>query len=275
MALINKCDITCRCGERFTAEYVSYVFADIDPELKESILKDHFNCAVCPKCEMTFFHEHPFIYRDEANKLWIEVGYTQNAAKGKDIPVIQGHYLEGQDNYEQFKVADRTELIAVLFSEDPELKKISCRLDENEPVLIAPQKGDIPVALFYEHQGLQLCQRLQAGHMDGKSKIWVTNYCTALAVHNLFNSRLNPADAEGWKAVWQKTKCPDSAGIYEDFAVSFADFMDDTNAFSDSRPLQTQFFTSLDPEIFSRGNYFSASFAELENALQAEQEQPA
>lgn len=274
IALINKCDITCRCGERFTAEYVSYVFADIDPELKKSILKDHFNCAICPNCGMTFFHEHPFIYRDEANKLWIEVGYPPDATKGKDIPVIQGYYLEGQDNYEQFKVADRTELIAVLFSEDPELRKISYRLDENGPVLITPQKGGIPVALFYEHQGLQLGQRLQASQNNGSSEIWVTNYCTAICVHNLFNSRLKTSDAQTWKVIWQKTKNEASAGIYEDFAVSFADFMTDTNAFSASQPLRTEFFTSLGSEIFNSGNYFVASFEELENAHQAEQEQP-
>nr|WP_319495075.1 CpXC domain-containing protein [uncultured Desulfobacter sp.] len=275
MALINKCDITCRCGERFTAEYVSYVFADIDPELKDAILKDHFNCAVCPQCGMTFFQEHPFIYRDEANKLWIEVGYPPNAAKGKDIPAIQGHYLEGQENYRQFKVADRAALIAVLFAEDPEFKKISSRLDENEPVFIAPQKGDIPVVLFYEYQGLQLGQRLHASHHDGKPDTWVSNYCTALAVHNLFNSRLKPADAERWNAVWQTIKHVAASGIYEDFAVSFADFMDDAKAFSGNWPLQSQFFTSLGSAIFNSGHYFAASFAELESALQAEQAQPA
>lgn len=275
MALINKCDITCSCGERFTAEYVSYVFADIDPELKASILQDHFNCAICPKCETTFFHEHPFIYRDEANKLWIEVGYPQNATKDKEIPVIIGHYLEGQDDYQQFKVADRAELICILFDKDSELKEISNRLDENGPVLIAPQKNDIPVALFYEHQGLQLGQRLQTGHTEGTSETWVTNYCTALCVHNLFNSRLTPADTQAWQAVWQTTKSDASAGIHEDFAVSFADFMTDTNAFRTSQPLRTQFFTSLGAEIFNDSNYCVATFAELENAHRSEQEQPA
>lgn len=141
--------------------------------------------------------------------------------------------------------------------------------------MIAPQKNDIPVALFYEHQGLQLGQRLQTGHTEGTSETWVTNYCTALCVHNLFNSRLTPADTQAWKAVWQTTKSEGSAGMYEDFAVSFADFMTDTNAFRVSQPLRTQFFTSLGPEIFNDSNYCVATFAELENAHRSEEEQPA
>lgn len=246
MALVNKCDLTCSCGEQFITEYVGYIFADMDPELKASLLNNSFNSAICPACGNNFVLDHPFLYRDEVNGLWIEVGYSQEAVETECAPVIVGHHLDCQKNYRHFKVADRTELLTTLFREDQKLAKLSEELREQKPLLIAAKPGEVPEVLFYEHKGVQLCQRLPSFQLPVTSEKWIAQYCAALVMHNPFSSTLGSEKAKDWLSVWDKTKSQASLGLYEDFAVSYANFSDDASSFGSNEPERADFFSRLD-----------------------------
>jgi hypothetical protein len=245
MALVNKCDLTCSCGEKFITEYVGYLFADMDLELKAALLNNSFNSATCPVCGKIFVLDHPFLYRDEGNGLWIEVGYSQETIEAEHAPVIVGHYLDYQKNYRHFKVADRTELITILFREDQKLAKLAKELQQQTPLLIATRPGEIPEVLFYEHKGIQLCQRFHSFQPLVVSETWIAQYCAALAMYNPFSSTLGSEKAQDWLSVWGKTKDQMSVGLYEDFAISFANFSDDASSFADNEPERADFFSRL------------------------------
>jgi len=133
MALQIPYEITCGCGTIFTENLFEYVFTEYDPEVKALLLQGRFNLVKCPTCHQETYVENRFIYRDETNKLWIWVCkradrelQTEDAQQAiAEHKFIENHYITDLSTYTKHTVYGIQELLALLFSQDPELASLS------------------------------------------------------------------------------------------------------------------------------------------------------
>jgi len=129
MALKVPYEITCACGETFTDDLFEYVFTEYDPEVKDILIQGGFNRVECPACHKQFYGENRFIYRDEANKLWVWVckrsdqmiDSEEERLAIEEARFIENHSLTDVSLYKKYTVYGIEELLFLLHVQDPEM----------------------------------------------------------------------------------------------------------------------------------------------------------
>jgi len=72
MSLFSTRSITCeKCGNVYTMDEVGSINADRRPDLRQAILDDNFQDAVCPECGHSFRLEPLFTYLDVGRGQWL------------------------------------------------------------------------------------------------------------------------------------------------------------------------------------------------------------
>jgi hypothetical protein len=183
------------------------VFAEYDPDLKNSILSGGFNRLPCPACRQGVPVENRFLYRDEKNRLWVWVCKMGEEPKRDELAkeliekntFIEGHFLDGMDDYRKFLVFGRDGLIELLLKEDEELKRKEGRSLKRNPALRWIVEGDRePGYLFLRGEKINISMPLKISDAHGSrsadtegKKRWLKHYSQGLNIHNPYSSFLN------------------------------------------------------------------------------------
>jgi len=268
MALKATYDIRCSCGAAFTGEVYEYVFAEYDPDLKDAILSGGFNRFPCPACRQGVPVENRFLYRDEKNRLWVWVCKKGEEPKRDELAkeliekntFIEGHFLDGMEDYRKFLVFGRDGLIELLLKEDPELKRKEGRTLKRNPALRWIMDGNRdPGYLFLRGEKINISmplkisealENLSAGP-EGKKRL-LKHYSQGLNIHNPYSSFLNKGLRSKWDRIREQEPSGDSKNEFDDFAESWTDCKVDTKGFTSRFPKRRAFFDELKKGKISR-----------------------
>jgi hypothetical protein len=261
MALKAKYEIRCGCGRTFTGDVYEYVFAEHDPELKDSILSGEFNRIPCPSCDRRLHIETRFLYRDETNKLWIWVCKKGEEPQRDELAeeliekntMIEGHSLDGKEDYRKFLVFGRDGLIELLLKEDPALKRDEGRSLKNNPALRWITEGNRdPGYLFLSGKKIMISLplRLAEAHKHlvtgpEEKKKWLLSYSQGLNIHNPCSSFLNKRLRGKWNRIREKEPVNGIENEFDDFAESWAAYRMDIKRFKALYPERRAFFDGL------------------------------
>lgn len=258
MALKATYAIRCGCGTRFSSDLYEYVFAEHDPELKDSILSGEFNRISCPSCAQALPIENRFLYRDERNKLWVWVCGKEEAPERDRLAgelierdsVIKGHFLDDQETYRKFLVFGRDGLIELLLREDRDLKRTEARSLKRNPALRWIREGsEDPGFLFLRGNKISVAipLRLPADRRgrvtdSEENRRWLRFYAQGLNMHNPFSSFLDERSRARWNRIRENEPDPESINEYDDFASSWARYRTDVKRFGSRYPERRKWF---------------------------------
>jgi hypothetical protein len=268
MALKATYDIRCSCGAAFAGDVYEYVFAEYDPDLKDAILSGGFNRIPCPACGQGLPVENRFLYRDEKNRLWVWVCKRGEEPKRDELAreliennsFMEGHFLDGKDDYRKFLVFGRDGLIELLLKEDAELKREEGRSLKRNPALrwIMEGNGD-PGYLFLRGEKINISmplkifeahENLSAGP-EGKKRL-LKLYSQGLNIHNPYSSFLNKGFRSKWGRIRELEPSGDPKNEFDDFAESWAHCRIDAKGFKSRFPKRRAFFDGLKKVKISR-----------------------
>lgn len=268
MALKTMYDIRCSCGAAFAGEVYEYVFTEYDPDLKDAILSGGFNRFPCPECREGVPVENRFLYRDEKNRLWVWVCKKGEEPKRDGLAkeliekntFIEGHFLDGMEDYRKFLVFGRDGLIELLLREDAELKRREGRCLKRNPALRWITDGERdPGYLFLRGEKINISMPLKISDAHGilsagpeGKKRWLKHYSQGLNIHNPYSSFLNKAFRSKWDRIRGKEPSGDSKDEFEDFAESWAHCRIDAKGFTSLFPKRRAFFDELRKVKISR-----------------------
>lgn len=261
MALRATYEIRCGCGTTFAGDICEYVFAEHDPELKDSILSGEFNRMACPSCARGLHVENRFLYRDERNKLWVWVCKREEEAR-RDVLAgelieknasLEFHFLEDRESYRKFLVFGREGLLELLLKEDRTLKRKEARSLKTNPAhrLILEGKEDAGY-LFLSGDKIRIslplkfseAHRKQVKGLEGKKR-WLRYYSQGLNVHNPYSSFLTRKLRLKWNRIREKEPPGGAANEFDDFAESWAGYRMDRKRFKARYPERRLFFDAL------------------------------
>ena len=268
MALKATYDIRCSCGAAFAGEVYEYVFAEYDPDLKDAILSGGFNRFPCPACRQGVPVENRFLYRDEKNRLWVWVCKKGEEPKREELAkelidkntFIEGHFLDGMDDYRKFLVFGRDGLIELLLKEDEELKRKEGRSLKRNPALRWIVEGNQePGYLFLRGEKINISMPLKISDAHGNrsagpegKKRWLKLYSQGLNIHNPYSSFLNKGFRSKWDRIRELEPSGDAKSEFDDFAESWAHCRVDTKGFTSRFPKRRAFFDELKKWKISR-----------------------
>jgi hypothetical protein len=261
MAMKAKYEIRCSCGTKFTGDFYEYVFAEYDPELKDSILSGEFNRIPCPSCDQRLHIENRFLYRDEKNKLWVWVCKKGEEPQRDELAeeliekntMIEGHFLDDKEDYRKFLVFGRDGLIELLLKEDQALKRSEGRSLKDNPALRLIMEGNKdPGYLFLSGKKIKISLplRLAEAHKHlvtgpEEKKKWLLYYSQGLNIHNPCSSFLNNRLRVKWNRIREKEPVNDMENEFDDFAESWAGYRMDIKRFKALYPERREFFDGL------------------------------
>jgi len=261
MALKATYEIRCGCGTTFASDICEYVFAEHDPELKDSILSGGFNRIPCPSCGRELHLENRFLYRDEKNKLWVWVCKREEEPQrdalaeellGKNAP-MEFHFLEDRESYRKFLVFGREGLLELLLREDQTLKRREGRKLKKNPahrVILEGNEDPGYLVLSGEKIRISLPLKLSEAHRnkgngpEGKKR-WLQYYAQGLNVHNPYSSFLDKRLRLRWNRIREKEPLGGAENEFDDFAESWARYRTDGKRFQARYPERRGFFEAL------------------------------
>ncbi len=268
MALKTVYEIRCSCGATFAGEVYEYVFAEYDPELKDSILSGEFNRIPCPSCDQRLHIENRFLYRDEKNKLWVWVCKKEEEPRRDELAeelieknaFIEGHFLDDKGEYRKFLVFGREGLVELLLKEDIALKRSEERSLKKNPALRLIMEGNRdPGYLFLSGKKIKIAMPMRISKAEEnlaagpeKKKRWLKFYSQGLNIHNPYSSFLSKTSRLKWTRIREKEPLSDSENEFDDFAGSWAAFRMDMKRFSERYPERRGFFDGLRKKNISR-----------------------
>jgi hypothetical protein len=268
MALKATYDIRCSCGAAFAADVYEYVFAEYDPDLKDAILSGGFNRIPCPACGQGVPVENRFLYRDEKTRLWVWVCKKGEEPTRDELAkeliekntFIEGHFLDGMDDYRKFLVFGRDGLIELLLKEDAELKRKEGRSLKKNPALRWVMEGDRdPGYLFLRGEKINISIPLKISDAHGNlsagpegKKRLLKHYSQGLNIHNPYSSFLNKGFRSKWDRIRELEPSGDSKNEFDDFADSWAHWKIDAKGFKTRFPKRRAFFDGLKKVKISR-----------------------
>ena len=261
MALKATYEIRCSCGATFPGEICEYVFAEHEPELKDSILSGEFNRIPCPSCNQRLHAENRFLYRDEKNGLWVWVCGRDEESR-KDVPAgerieqnafMEFHFLDDRESYRKFQVFGREGLLELLLREDPILKRREGRKLKANPALRWIQADDEdPGYLFLRGEKIRVsiplripeARRNRFPGLEARKR-WLLFYSQGLNIHNPYSSFLNHRARSRWNRIREREAAGNSNNEFDDFAESWARRRIDGKGFKGSHPERSRFFDGL------------------------------
>ncbi|MGZ9146858.1 MAG: CpXC domain-containing protein [Candidatus Deferrimicrobiaceae bacterium] len=268
MALKATYEIRCSCGETFTGDIYEYVFAEHDPELKDSILSGEFNRVSCPACGRGLPIENRFLYREEKNKLWIWVCGKEEESRREELAeelieksaVIEGHFLDDEEDYRKFLVFGREGLIGLLLKEDQALKRREGRILKKNPALRWIREGnEDPGYLFLRGEKIRIALPLRLPEArkgrfaaSAERRRWLESYSQGVNIHNQCSSFLNERARLKWNGIREKEPFPGTGNEFDDFAESWAGYRTEIRRFSARYPKRSAFFDELRKKEIAR-----------------------
>jgi hypothetical protein len=261
MALKAAYEIRCGCGKTFTGDICEYVFAEHDPELKESILSGEFNRVSCPACGRGLPIQNRFLYREEKNKLWIWVCGKEEEQRREELEeelieknaVIEGHFLDDEEDYRKFLVFGREALIGLLLKEDQTLKRTEGRSLKKNPALRWIREGDRdPGYLFLRGEKIRIAFPLRISEArrtmsaaPRERRKWLKSYSEGVNLHNPCSSFLSERLRGKWNRIREKEPFAVSRNEFDDFAESWAGYRMEIRRFSTLYPERRAFFNEV------------------------------
>jgi len=261
MALKATYEIRCGCGNRFTGDIYEYVFAEHDPELKDSILSGEFNRVSCPACGRGLPIENRFLYREEKNKLWIWVCRKEEETRREELAeeligknaVIEGHFLDDEEDYRKFLVFGREGLIGLLLKEDQDLKRREGRiLKKNNALRWIVEGSEDPGYLFLRGKKIRIALPLRLSETRRKMlaasqerRKWLESYSHGVNIHNPCSSFLSERSRGKWNGIREKEPFDDTGNEFDDFAESWAGYRTEIRRFSARYPKRRAFFDEV------------------------------
>ena len=131
MSRIESIKVKCpECGKKFKSDFWASVNIGINPELKERVLSGKINTKTCPKCGSFVKIEHPILYHDMDNKIWLWIHWLTKEDMSK-IPeedkenvrkIMKAKYESEIDNRISYILEDYKK--DVVFNKDDLNKKI-------------------------------------------------------------------------------------------------------------------------------------------------------
>ena len=261
MALKAAYEIRCGCGKTFTGDLYEYVFAEHDPELKESILSGEFNCVSCPACGRGLPIENRFLYREEKNKLWVWVCGKEEEPRREELAeelveksaVIEGHFLDDGQDYRKFLVFGREALVGLLLKEDQALKRREGRSLKKNPALRWIGEGnEDPGYLFLRGEKIRIALPLRLSEARKKMpaasqerRKWLESYSQGVNIHNPCSSFLSERLRVKWNRIREKEPFADTGNEFDDFAESWAGYRMEIRRYSVRYPKRSAFFDEV------------------------------
>ena len=261
MALKATYEIRCGCGTTFAGDICEYVFAEHDPELKDSILSGGFNRIPCPSCGRGLHLETKFLYRDEKNKLWVWVGKRGDEPRKDALAEelieknasMEFHFLEDRESYRKFLVFGREGLLELLLKEDPTLKRREGRrLKTNPAFRLISEGNEDPGYLFLSGEKIRISLPLKlsrAGEIrlasSEEKRRWLQYYSQGVNIHNPFSSFLNNRASRKWKRIREKESADGAGNEFDDFAEAWAAYRMNARRFASLYPERREFFDSV------------------------------
>lgn len=252
MALKVPYEIRCSCNMTFIGNIFEYVFAEHDPELKDSILSGDFNLVTCPSCGQGIPVENRFLYRDEKNKLWVWVCKRDEEQKRDALDEelidkngsMEFHFLDEKEAYRRYLVFGREGLLELLLREDPLLKRREGRtLKINPAHRLILEGSEERGYLFLKGEKIRVSIPLrfsEAHHHlingpEGKKK-WLQCYSQGINIHNPYSSFLDGRLRLKWNRIRQTEPKDVANNEFEDFAESWAGYKIDGKWFTARYP---------------------------------------
>ena len=261
MALKATYEIRCDCGKTFTGDVYEYVFAEHDPELADSILSGEFNRVSCPACGRGLPIENRFLYREEKNKLWIWVCRRNEEPRRDELAeeliernaVIEGHFLDDEEDYRKFLVFGREGLIGLLLKEDQALKRREGRsLKKNQALRWIMEGNEDPGSLFLRGEKIRIALPLRISEArrkmfagSGERRRWLEYYSQGVNIHNPCSSFLGERARLKWNGIREQEPFTDTGNEFADFAESWAGYRTEIRRFSARYPKRCAFFDEV------------------------------